>query len=32
MFWMPDQVRHDESGAFYESIILQGAKDLLPLR
>jgi len=20
MFWMPDQVRHDESGTFYESI------------
>jgi len=22
MFWMPDQVRHDESGTFYESITI----------
>jgi len=22
MFWMPDQVRHDESGIFYETINL----------
>jgi hypothetical protein len=26
MFWMPDQVRHDELGTYYETIKLQNPK------
>ena len=25
-FWMPDQVRHDDSGTFYEIIKIQNSK------
>jgi len=28
MFWMPDQVRHDESGTFYETINLEKEKSI----
>jgi len=30
MFWMPDQVRHDESGTFYESIKKEYLLDVRP--
>ncbi len=25
MFWMPDQVRHDDSRTFYETVKVQGS-------
>jgi len=30
MFWMSDQVRHDESGTFYETININRLQKLNP--